>query len=277
VRTWDVAALIEIESSWNVNAVSETGAAGLMQIQEKWHPEYTYSNDPQEQIAYGAKYYGQMVQQFGDPVIAAGAYNVGPNAMLDHLENGTPLPQETIDHMKKFKIAQYKYGKKDVLQDPQVMRPSSPVAGALQPLKSYSSQVSSITMDTNQPGMDIFFEDHNFPSVLPGRVKDIGAQYNNDGSGYGNYLVIESQDPQTGEMVDVLYSHLPEAPSQYIGQNINAGELIGKQGGTGSVQSYDGTIASVDFLAPAPAGSGSMTPYSNYKQLRQTIASQLRK
>ena len=128
VRTWDVAALIEIESSWNVNAVSETGAAGLMQISENSHPEYTYSNDPQEQIAYGTKYYGQMVQQFGDPVIAAGAYNVGPNAMLDHLENGTPLPQETIDHMKKFKIAQYKYGKKDVLQDPQVMRPSSPVA-----------------------------------------------------------------------------------------------------------------------------------------------------
>ena len=84
-------------------------------------------------------------------------------------------------------------------------------------------------------------------------------------------------DPQTGDMVDVLYSHLPEPPSQYIGQNISAGEIIGKQGGTGSVQSYDGTIASIDFLAPAPAGSGSMTPYKNYQQLRQSIASQFRK
>ena len=128
VMPWDVAALIEIESTWNVNAVSPTGAAGLMQIQEKWHPEYTYSNDPQEQINYGAKYYGQLVQQFGDPVTAAGAYNAGPNRMLEYLESGRPLPAETVEHMKKFKIAQYKYGKKDVLKDPQVMRPSSPVA-----------------------------------------------------------------------------------------------------------------------------------------------------
>ena len=276
VPAGDLAALAQIESSFNANAVSPTGAWGVMQIQGDLHPEYTGGADPQANIDYGAKYYSGLVQQFGDPAIAAGAYNAGPGRMQEHLETGRPLPAETVEHMKKFKIAQYRYGKKEVLQDPQVMRSSSPVAGALQPLKSYSSQVSSITMDVNQPGMDIFFEDHNFPSVLPGTVKDMGAQYNNDGSGYGNYLVIESQDPQTGEMVDVLYSHLPEAPSQYIGQNINAGELIGKQGGTGSVQSYDGTIASIDFLAPAPAGSGSMTPYSNFKQLRQTIASQLR-
>ena len=128
VMPWDVAALAEIESGWNVNAVSPTGAAGIMQIQEQWHPEYTYSSNPQEQINYGAKYYGQLVQQFGDPVTAAGAYNAGPNRMLEYLENGRPLPTETVEHMKKFKIAQYKYGKKDVLKDPQVMRSSSPVA-----------------------------------------------------------------------------------------------------------------------------------------------------
>ena len=197
--------------------------------------------------------------------------------MQEHLETGRPLPAETVEHMKRFKKAQYKYGKKDVLRDPSVMRSGSPVSQALQPLIPFREQVSSITMDVNQPGMDIFFEDHKFPAVLPGRVKDMGAQYNNDGSGYGNFLVIESQDPQTGEMVDVLYSHLPEAPSQYIGQDINVGELIGNQGGTGSVQSYDGTIASVDFLAPAPTGSRSMTPYRNFKQLRQSIASQLRR
>ena len=54
----------------------------------------------------------------------------------------------------------------------------------------------------------------------------------------------------------------------------NLGEIIGKQGGTGSVQSYDGTIASIDFLAPAAPGSGSMTPYRNYDSLRRNIASQ---
>jgi len=142
-------------------------------------------------------------------------------------------------------------------------------------LNTYAPQVSSITYDTGQPGIDVFFEDHNFPAVLPGMVKDIGYQVNANGSGYGHYLVIESIDPATGEPVDVLYGHLPTAPTQSRGQSIGLGEIIGQQGGTGSVQSYDGTIASIDFLAPAPPGSGSMTPYRNYDSLRRTIASQL--
>jgi len=151
-----------------------------------------------------------------------------------------------------------------------------PVRGAdpLQPLQTFKSQVSSVTFDTGQPGIDVFFEDKNFPAVLPGVVKDIGYQVNNDGSGYGNYLVIESTDPETGKPVDVLYSHLPVKPSQSIGQNIGLGEIIGKQGGTGSVQSADGTIASIDFLAPAQRGSNSMAPYENYDSLRKRIARQ---
>ena len=142
------------------------------------------------------------------------------------------------------------------------------------PLQSFAPQVSSVTFDTGQPGIDVFFEDHNFPAVLPGMVKDIGYQVNANGSGYGHYLVIESIDPDTGEPVDVLYGHLPSKPTQSRGQSINLGEIIGKQGGTGSVQSYDGTIASIDFLAPAAPGSGSMTPYRNYDSLRRNIASQ---
>ena len=143
-------------------------------------------------------------------------------------------------------------------------------------LNTYSPQVSSITYDTGQPGIDVFFEDHNFPAVLSGQVKDIGYQVNPNGSGYGHYLVVESIDPETGQLVDVLYGHLPSKPSQSIGQSIGMGEIIGKQGGTGSVQSFDGTIASIDFLSPAPAGSGSMTPYANYDRLRRNIASQLK-
>jgi hypothetical protein len=142
------------------------------------------------------------------------------------------------------------------------------------PLQTFAPQVSSVTFDTGQPGIDVFFEDHNFPAVLPGMVKDIGYQVNANGSGYGHYLVIESIDPDTGEPVDVLYGHLPSKPTQSRGQSIALGEIIGKQGGTGSVQSYDGTIASIDFLAPAPPGSGSMTPYRNYDSLRRNIASQ---
>ena len=167
-------------------------------------------------------------------------------------------------------------GNTSVFRQPESMRAGSPMSIPVsRPLETYAPQVSSITYDTGQPGIDVFFEDHNFPAVLPGIVKDRGYQVNANGSGYGHYLVIESIDPDTGKPVDVLYGHLPTKPSQSIGQSIQLGQIIGKQGGTGSVQSYDGTIASIDFLAPASTGSGSMTPYSNYDSLRRRIASQL--
>ena len=146
--------------------------------------------------------------------------------------------------------------------------------GAPTPLNNFSSQVSSITYDTNQSGIDVFFENKQFPAVLPGRVKEVNFEGGAD-SGYGNFIVIESRDPATGAVVDVLYSHLANASTLRAGQPIEAGQIIGRQGGTGRVRSADGTIASIDFLAPAPAGSKSMTPYSNYDQLRRSIAQQL--
>lgn len=145
-------------------------------------------------------------------------------------------------------------------------------------LRSYAPQVSSIVMEdeSGQPGMDIFFENKEFPAVLPGVVKEVGEQYNPDGSGYGNYIIVESTDPATGQQVDVLYAHLAERASLPEGASVLSGMVIGTQGGTGSVRSADGTIASIDFLAPAPKGSGSMAPYEYYRQLREQIASQLR-
>jgi len=122
-----------------------------------------------------------------------------------------------------------------------------------------------------QPGVDYFFESKKFPAVLGGRVKDVGRE-----PGYGNYVVVESIDPLTGKGVDVLYGHLPNN-GIYVkrGQNVQAGEIIGKQGGTGNVSSVDGTIASVDFFAVAPEGSKSMTPYSGFDQLRRYVTNSL--
>jgi Lytic transglycolase/Peptidase family M23 len=122
-----------------------------------------------------------------------------------------------------------------------------------------------------QPGVDYFFESKKFPAVLGGRVKDVGRE-----PGYGNYVVVESIDPLTGKGVDVLYGHLPDN-GIYVkrGQNVQVGEIIGKQGGTGNVRSADGTIASVDFFAVAPEGSKSMTPYSGFDPLRRYITNSL--
>ena len=128
--------------------------------------------------------------------------------------------------------------------------------------------------DDGQPGMDIFFEDKQFPAVLPGVVKEIGWQ-GDDQAGYGNYVVIESTDPATGQKVDVLYSHLEMPTHLAEGSSVMPGMIIGKQGGTGSVRSSDGTVASIDFLAPAAKGSKSMVPYRYFKELRERIATQL--
>ena len=57
-----IAALMEIESSFNPGAVSRTGAVGLMQIQRDAHPLYQGGTDPAANIDYGTQYYQQLVE-----------------------------------------------------------------------------------------------------------------------------------------------------------------------------------------------------------------------
>ena len=130
--------------------------------------------------------------------------------------------------------------------------------------------VQSVRIETPgpnfQPGMDLWFADKNFGAVLPGRVKEIRMNNGN----YGNMIVVESTDPATGDKVDVVYAHL-DSIGVREGERIRPGTIIGRQGGTGRVRSADGTIASVDFLSPAPKGSNAMTPYRGWQQLSSRI------
>jgi len=123
-----------------------------------------------------------------------------------------------------------------------------------------------------QPGVDLYFPSKRFPAVLGGVVKTVSRE-----SGYGNYVVIESIDPTSGQKVDVLYGHLADGVKVRPGQRMEAGQLVGTQGGTGNVRSADGTIASIDFFAPRPAGSKDMTPYSGFDRLRRHVVSTLNK
>jgi murein DD-endopeptidase MepM/ murein hydrolase activator NlpD len=134
--------------------------------------------------------------------------------------------------------------------------------------------VQSVRIETPgqsfQPGLDLWFADKKFGAVLPGRVKEIRMNNGN----YGNMLVVESTIPITGEKVDVLYSHF-ENIGVKEGDRISPGMVLGRQGGSGRVRSVDGTIASIDFLAPAPKGSNTMTPYRQWKNLAQRIKQQI--
>jgi len=256
-----LAGLIEAESTWNANAVSKRGARGIAQIMPEYHPGFTQYNDPVASINYAAKYLSQLQRQFGGNLqLAIIAYNAGPGN-VERYRGPIPGNAESQGYYKKVMKGAYKYGYGQALRDPSMIRPGV---------------VSSVTFDSGQPGIDVFFENKKFTSVLPGRVKEVGNQTNAQGGGYGNYVVVESIDPLTNRPVDVLYAHLDSINVQE-GQRLNAGSVLGRQGGTGRVVSADGTIASIDFFAPRPKGSKDMTPYSGYQQLRSHIANKLRK
>lgn len=139
--------------------------------------------------------------------------------------------------------------------------------------RSSFEKPESVVYETasGQPGVDVWFASKKFPAAFDGVVKDVARE-----KGYGNYVVIESIDPTTGKPVDILKSHLADG-GVYVrpGQQVKAGDIIGMQGGTGNVRSSDGTIASIDFLAPKEPGSRSMEPYSNFDALRRLFVRRL--
>ena len=154
---------------------------------------------------------------------------------------------------------------------------SAPVA--FKPVDMSSKNIQSINFENanGQPGFDLWFADKRFPALLPGTVKKVGKQ-GSRGRGYGNYIVVESIDPKTGDKVDVLYAHLADGGIKVKeGDSVVPGMELGTQGGTGRVVSSDGTIASVDFLAPAAKESKSMKPYKRFNELRRELAEQIGK
>lgn len=128
---------------------------------------------------------------------------------------------------------------------------------------------------SGQPGTDLYFEDPRtkkaglFPAALPGVVTGV----ENQPGGYGNYVTVKSQDPFTGKPVAAVYAHLdPSDIRVRPGDQVLPGQVIARQGGSGNVESADGTIASLDFFADVTPGTKDMTPHPNYERLRQLAA-----
>jgi hypothetical protein len=246
--------------------LSPSGAVGIAQFMPDTAAEMGVDplNIPQA-IDGAARYLVKMLNHPNNPRRslnwAVQAYNSGPGAVGQS--------QENREYFGLVMHQAYKYGHLQSLQSRATMRPSMRRFGTAD-----FERPSSVVFETSsgQPGVDLYFESKQFPAVLDGVVKDISRE-----SGYGNYVVIESMDPSTGEKVDVLYAHLADGINLRPGQQIEAGDIIGTQGGTGNVRSADGTIASIDFLAPAPRGSKSMKPYRNFDYLRRYVVSQLQR
>jgi murein DD-endopeptidase MepM/ murein hydrolase activator NlpD len=182
-------------------------------------------------------------------------------------------PSKLVMDILGAKMSQKEYDKSQATQESLINSQLSSFVtpGAPSSTPSSFEKPASVVYEqpSGQPGVDLYFSSKRFPAVLGGVVKDIGRE-----GGYGNYVVVESLDPLTNKKVDVLYGHLADnSLAVRPGQQIAPGQIIGQQGGTGNVRSADGTIASVDFLAPRGAGSRDMTPYSNFDQLRRYVVS----
>lgn len=101
-------AVMHVESVGDVDAVSNKGAMGLMQIMpatwEDLRTRYRLGDNPyqpRDNILAGAAYLREMLDRFGRNGFLA-AYNAGPGRYEEHLATGRPLPRETIDYVRKL-------------------------------------------------------------------------------------------------------------------------------------------------------------------------------
>ncbi len=93
------------ESGGQEDVISWAGAMGLMQVMPDTYDglrnRYSLGEDPfdpHNNILAGTAYLREMYDRFGAPGFLA-AYNAGPNRLDRYLNNGTPLPDETVNYV----------------------------------------------------------------------------------------------------------------------------------------------------------------------------------
>jgi soluble lytic murein transglycosylase-like protein len=103
-------AVVHAESGFNANAVSRTGAQGLMQLMPSTARALGVTNafDPAQNIDGGARYLRHLMDQFGDSTLAVAAYNAGPGSVERY--GGVPPFTETQNYVRQVQA----YWKQDV-------------------------------------------------------------------------------------------------------------------------------------------------------------------
>lgn len=115
-----IKAVIACESSFNPNAVSKSGAVGLMQLMPSTAKGLGVSNsyDPEQNIMGGTKYLSSLLDNFdGDLILALSGYNMGgtkvknlgitPNSSSESAYDS--IPDGVMSYAKKVisKMAEY--------------------------------------------------------------------------------------------------------------------------------------------------------------------------
>jgi len=106
-QAW-IYAVVRVESAGNPHAVSQKGAAGLMQLMPAtWsvlRVRYGLGDDifdVRDNILAGAAYLREMHDRYGSPGFLA-AYNAGPGRYEEYRSAGRPLPAETIAYVTRL-------------------------------------------------------------------------------------------------------------------------------------------------------------------------------
>lgn len=97
-----ICAVIMVESSYNPNAISKSGARGLMQLMPRTAKALGVKDslNPEHNINGGVKYLRQLLDRFdGDVTLALAAYNAGSRYVKKY--KGIPPFRETRNFVKK--------------------------------------------------------------------------------------------------------------------------------------------------------------------------------
>jgi soluble lytic murein transglycosylase-like protein len=100
-----IRAVMQVESSRDVHAISSRGAIGLLQLMPGTWVELSVRYglgldpfDPRDNILAGSAYLKEMYDRFGTAGFLA-AYHAGPARYEQHLATGQPLPPETTAYV----------------------------------------------------------------------------------------------------------------------------------------------------------------------------------
>lgn len=104
-------AVIKVESGYDARAVSERGAAGLMQLMPATARRYGVADvfDPAENVRGGAEYLASLLKTFDNDLrLALAAYNAGETAVRRHGRRIPPF-RETASYVPKVVETYRKY------------------------------------------------------------------------------------------------------------------------------------------------------------------------
>ena len=97
-----VAAVAQVESSFDPRAVSHAGAKGVMQLMDETAADYGVTNvfDPKQNIDAGTRHLSDLLKAFdGNLKLSLAAYNAGRSAVIRH--GGVPPYKETKRYIEK--------------------------------------------------------------------------------------------------------------------------------------------------------------------------------